>query len=308
MVCIVTFIEETTSGYGEMPVYFVPLLLRMDGRESILARRHLQRKSRRPAPARSEVNPVSPSSTLPQAPRRSRTVGCPQAAPDLALPAVAFPYSAPRKGCPTSTPALAGLLPPALQESPDPGAPGLAPPGLRRPSSARLVPRGYPWTPGLGRWRAAPAGRRTCPVCALRLCLGGLAPLPRGLPAGPGPVASLRTTAFPTCGTGQRSTTSRRAPRPVPRPAGEAAGLRSSSGPAAWLASQVAPPAVPDGTGPPWLFRPRLSQFCPSLSSGETRPSRQRVTDGSGTCTLQRCAALPAAPQRQASGAAGSAG
>ena len=65
--------------------------------------------------------------------------------------------------------------------------------------------------------------------------------------------------------------------------------------PADLLATQVAPTAVPLGTGQPWLFLPRLFRFVTSPNSGyANRPSR--ATDGRGTSTLQDsqpCQLLP---------------
>jgi hypothetical protein len=65
--------------------------------------------------------------------------------------------------------------------------------------------------------------------------------------------------------------------------------------PADLLATQVAPTAVPSGTGQPWLLRPRLFRFVTSPNRGyANRPFR--ATDGRGTYTLldsQPCRLLP---------------
>jgi hypothetical protein len=164
-------------------------------------------------------------------PLQSRTVGGPQSGSDLGLPVVAFPSRATLTCCPTSTPARSGLLPRALRgapalpvrrllELPRAQSPcactrcslaswcsqritsaGVPPPSslLRTPASVLPPPRasGAPATPGLGRGRSAPAGRRTLPPFSRRRCPSGLGPLPRWLLRGLDPFRPARQRPSP---------------------------------------------------------------------------------------------------------------
>jgi len=165
--------------------------------------------------------------------------------------------------------------------------------GLMRQSSTLPSPLGYPLTPGLGRLLPAPAGRRTFPTLSLRICLCVPGPLPRRLP----------WCICPFLPTGQRPS---RHEDPVgaqqPPYSGNfrMAPFRGCSHslmfkPADLLATQVAPTAVPLGTGQLWLLRPRLFRFVPSPNRGYAN-RLNRATDGRGTFTLQDsqpCRLLP---------------
>jgi hypothetical protein len=70
---------------------------------------------------------------------------------------------------------------------------------VRTPAPVLHPPRVsvLPSTPGLCRWRSAPAGSRTFPTFSLRLCPGVLGPLPRRLVRCPGPLLPSRPRPSP---------------------------------------------------------------------------------------------------------------
>ena len=225
---------------------------------------------------------MPPWSTLPQAPLRSRTGGFPQAGADLGLPAVALPSRAQLQRCPPDTPLRDGLLPRALPGAPAPPVRGLlarpraSRPGARarrartrRGRSAHVTRRdpagiacpgagarpspsswlGPPLTPRSGPVAGSPCGEQALPdvLAASRSRRAG--PPPPAAREAPGPVASLPTAAFPSCGPGRRSAMDR--PAPSGRRAGRGCSHALLCRPAGGLAPPLAPPATASTVGPP---------------------------------------------------------
>jgi hypothetical protein len=242
---------------------------------------------------------MPPWSTLPQAPRRARTVGCPQAGAARGLPAVACPARAPLKRCPTDPPALAGVLPRALPGSPArhcPATPGAA----KRPAPLCPCP-GCPCTPC---WHA-PGQRAVPPLPRSSGLLRPSAPLrvPRSSPPhqvgagcgqplrGTGPARRALGAAVPACWAPSPGGACGARPRFFPHDSGlppvrtgsalhparaATAARRPLRGcspsclcrPAGVLTTPVAPPAAAYTAGQPWCLRPSRAWVVPSPRPG----------------------------------------